>query len=73
MGYNVDRESGEFAVHHLKQAIRLIADTPGVEKLHLLAHSRGTDVLVTALRELRSRPTLAAASSTADSRSRISC
>ena len=52
MGYNVDRESGEFAVHHLKQAIRLIADTPGVEKLHLLAHSRGTDVMVTALREL---------------------
>lgn len=51
-GYNVDRESGEFAVHHLKQAVRLIADTPGVEKLHLLAHSRGTDVLVTALREL---------------------
>ena len=51
-GYNVDRESGEFAVHHLKQAIRLIADTPGVEKVHLLAHSRGTDVLVTALREL---------------------
>ena len=51
-GYNVDRESGEFAVHHLKQSVRLIADTPGVEKLHLLAHSRGTDVLVTALREL---------------------
>jgi len=51
-GYNVDRESGELAVHHLKQAIRLIADTPGVEKLHLLAHSRGTDVMVTALREL---------------------
>ena len=51
-GYNVDRESGEFAVHHLKQAIRIIADTPGVEKVHLLAHSRGTDVLVTALREL---------------------
>ena len=52
MGYNVDRESGEFAVQHLKQAIRLIADTPGVEKLHLLAHSRGTDVLITASREL---------------------
>lgn len=51
-GYNVDRESGEFAVNHLKQALRLIADTPGVEKMHLLAHSRGTDVLVTALREL---------------------
>ena len=51
-GYNVDRESGEFAVHHLKQAIRIIADTPGVEHVHLLAHSRGTDVLATALREL---------------------
>ena len=51
-GYNVDRESGEFAVFHLKQAIRIIADTPGVERMHLLAHSRGTDVLVTALREL---------------------
>ncbi len=52
MGYNVDRESGEFAVFHLKQALRIIADTPGVEKAHLLAHSRGTDVLTTALREL---------------------
>ncbi|WP_455289372.1 alpha/beta hydrolase [Cupriavidus necator] len=51
-GYNVDRESGEFAVHHLKQAIRIIADTPGVERIHLLAHSRGTDVLISALREL---------------------
>jgi esterase/lipase superfamily enzyme len=40
MGYNVDRESGEFAVHLLKQAIRIIADTPGVEKVHLLAHSQ---------------------------------
>jgi esterase/lipase superfamily enzyme len=51
-GYNVDRESGEFAVQHLKQAIRLIADTPGVERIHLMAHSRGTDVLASALREL---------------------
>lgn len=51
-GYNVDRESGEFAVHHLKQAIRLIAQTPGVERIHLMAHSRGTDVLASALREL---------------------
>jgi len=50
-GYNVDRESGEFAVHHLKQAIRLIAQTPGVERIHLMAHSRGTDVLASALRE----------------------
>lgn len=51
-GYDVDRESGEFAVQHLKTAIRLIASTPGVEHIHLLAHSRGTDVLATAMREI---------------------
>ena len=48
-GYNEDRESGEFAVEHLKKTIRMIADTPGVERIHLLAHSRGTDVLTSAL------------------------
>jgi len=51
-GYNVDRESGEFAVLDLKKAIRIIASTPGVERLHLLAHSRGTDVLATAVAQL---------------------
>jgi esterase/lipase superfamily enzyme len=51
-GYNVDRESGEFAVLDLKKAIRIIAGTPGVERVHLLAHSRGTDVLATALAQL---------------------
>jgi esterase/lipase superfamily enzyme len=48
-GYNEDRESGEFAVEHLKKTIRMIADTPGIEKIHLLAHSRGTDVMTSAL------------------------
>ena len=33
MGYNVDRESGEFAVEDLKKAIRIIVDTPGVERI----------------------------------------
>jgi esterase/lipase superfamily enzyme len=51
-GYNVDRESGEFAVLDLKKAIRIIAGTPGVERVHLLAHSRGTDVLTTAMAQL---------------------
>lgn len=51
-GYDVDRESGEFAAEDLKKTIRMIADTPGVEKVHLLAHSRGTDVLATAASEL---------------------
>jgi len=48
-GYNEDRESGEYAVEHLKKTIRMIADTPGVERVHLLAHSRGTDVMTSAL------------------------
>lgn len=51
-GYNYDRESGEFTVHHLKNTLRVIAMCPDVKKVHLIAHSRGTDVLISALREL---------------------
>ncbi len=51
-GYTQDRESGEFAVSHLKAFLRNIASSPQVRKIHLIAHSRGTDVLVTALKEL---------------------
>lgn len=51
-GYTYDRESGEFTVYHLKRTIERLATMPGVEKIHLVAHSRGTDVLTTAVREL---------------------
>lgn len=51
-GYTYDRESGEFTVYHLKRTIERLATMPGVEKVHLVAHSRGTDVLSTAVREL---------------------
>ena len=51
-GYNYDRESSEFTVFHLKQFIRLLASCQGVEKIHIIAHSRGTDTVITALREL---------------------
>ena len=50
--YGYDRESSEFGTFHIKKMIRLLADSPKVEKLHLLAHSRGTDMLISALREL---------------------
>ncbi len=50
--YNKDYESSVYAADHLRKAIRLISQTPGVEKIHLLAHSRGTDVFVTALSDL---------------------
>ena len=51
-GYNIDRESSEFAVADLKKAIRIIAEAQGVERLHLLAHSRGTDLLANVVQQL---------------------
>jgi esterase/lipase superfamily enzyme len=51
-GYVYDRESGEFTIFHLKNLLRQLASIPEIEKMHLIAHSRGTDVLVTTIREL---------------------
>lgn len=50
--YSQERESGEFSVASLKKAIRSIAGVPGVEKVHLVAHSRGADVLLQAVHAL---------------------
>jgi esterase/lipase superfamily enzyme len=52
MGYNEDYESSVFATEHLRKAIRTIAGTPGLLKIHVLAHSRGTGLLSSALSEL---------------------
>ncbi|MCP3902390.1 MAG: alpha/beta hydrolase [Planctomycetes bacterium] len=51
-GYNYDRESGEFTIFHLRSALEFLAAAPDVEKIHIIAHSRGTDVAMSALREL---------------------
>jgi esterase/lipase superfamily enzyme len=51
-GYAYDRESGEFTVTHLRNFLKIVAETPEVERVHLVAHSRGCDVVITALREL---------------------
>ena len=51
-GYNYDRESGEFTVPHLKALLRALADCPHVGRIHLISHSRGTDVATTAIREI---------------------
>lgn len=51
-GYFYDRESGEFAVRHLKNTIKILSEIEEVERIHILAHSRGTDVTLTALREI---------------------
>nr|WP_242518155.1 alpha/beta hydrolase [Thiorhodovibrio winogradskyi] len=50
--YTATTESGDFAVEHLKKSIRLLATTPGVDGMHILAHSRGTAVALKAMREL---------------------
>ncbi len=57
--YASTTESGEFAVGHLAKTIRLIAQTPRVKRLQLLAHSRGATVLLSALRELAIQSTAA--------------
>jgi esterase/lipase superfamily enzyme len=51
-GYTYDRESSEFTVFHLKQVIRWLSAQPEIENIHLIAHSRGTDVATSAFREL---------------------
>lgn len=51
-GYFKDREAGEFTIFHLKELIRMISEHNEVENIHIIAHSRGTDIITTALREL---------------------
>ena len=51
-GYFTDRESGEFTIFHLKETLRVLFDMKEIENIHIIAHSRGTDVATSALREL---------------------
>jgi esterase/lipase superfamily enzyme len=51
-GYTYDRESSEFTVTHMKTFLRLLTRMPEVEGVHVISHSRGTDVVTTAIREL---------------------
>jgi esterase/lipase superfamily enzyme len=51
-GYTYDRESSEFTVTHLKAVLRLLTSMPEVDGVHIIAHSRGTDVVTTAFRAL---------------------
>lgn len=51
-GYFKDREAGEFTIFHLKEFIRLVSAHAEVENIHIIAHSRGTDIATSALREL---------------------
>jgi len=50
--YNYDRESGEFTIFHLKQFLKSLSANKQIENIHIIAHSRGTDVITSAIREL---------------------
>jgi esterase/lipase superfamily enzyme len=50
--YEYTLASTQFTVYHFKQALRLIASCPQVEKVHIIAHSRGTAVTTDTVREL---------------------
>jgi esterase/lipase superfamily enzyme len=52
LGYNVDIESGEFAVPNMRKAIRAIGETEGVHGVHIIAHSHGADVLASVFQQL---------------------
>ncbi len=51
-GYTYDRESSEFTVTHFKNLLRSIVACPDVKRLHIIGHSRGTQVVADAVREL---------------------
>ncbi|MGB7159537.1 MAG: alpha/beta hydrolase [Tepidisphaeraceae bacterium] len=50
--YGYSEQSTRFTIFHLKQTLRLIASCPAVEKVNIIAHSRGTAVTSDAVREL---------------------
>ena len=50
--YFADTQDGAFSVYHFKETLRLIASTPGVETVTVMAHSHGASIATTALREL---------------------
>jgi len=52
LGYTNDIESGEFTIWHLKRFLAALALSPDIERIHLIAHSRGCNVVLEALREL---------------------
>lgn len=52
LGYTNALESGEFTIWHLKRFLESLAACPDIERIHLIAHSRGTNITLAALREL---------------------
>ncbi|WP_371225902.1 alpha/beta hydrolase [Roseovarius sp. 2305UL8-3] len=52
LGYFRDSESGDYSVFHVKEFLRALASIPEIDKIDIVAHSRGSAVMTDALREL---------------------
>ena len=52
ISYTNTTESAVYTVNHLRKALRRITAEPGVSRVHLLAHSRGTAVALDAVNAL---------------------
>ncbi len=50
--YEYTLASTQFTIYHFKRTLRLIASCPEVERVNIIAHSRGTEVVTDAIREL---------------------
>lgn len=50
--YFRDVGAGEFSVFHVKEFLRLLASVPELDRIDIVAHSRGSAVMADALREL---------------------
>ena len=50
--YTSTTESARYAEDHLRKMLRVLVSTPGLNGVHLLAHSRGAAVLMSTLRGL---------------------
>jgi len=52
LGYFSARESGEFSIFHLKEVLRTLQGISELNTINIVAHSRGVDIMTTAIREL---------------------
>jgi esterase/lipase superfamily enzyme len=52
ISYATPTEPADYSVEHLKKTIRMRSTTPGLEGSQLIAHSRGTALLLAAVRKL---------------------
>lgn len=51
--YQYERESGEWTAPRLARVLRVLQEMPEVEGVHVVAHSRGSAILLEALRHVR--------------------